>query len=516
MMSIVEVDGVTHGFGDRTVFRNVSFRLLKGEHVGLVGPNGTGKTTLLRVLTGQMIPDEGRVDWLPGVNRGFLEQHIDLKQGETIRAYLRGAFAALYEMERAITEISAKMAGAEGDELEKLLGRYGRLQDSLEQSGFYSVDAKVEEVAAGLGLTALGLDTDVSSLSGGQRTKLLLAKLLLQRPEVLLLDEPTNYLDTAHIEWLTSYLKEYPNAFILISHDTDFMNEVVGVIYHLEHQTLFRYVGNYQQFQAAYEMRKRQIFEAYERQQQEIDKLETYIQKNKARASTAKQAKSREKKLQKIERIEKPTKVPRPRFAFRVAAEPVSVVVEATDLRVGYDEPLYEAVDLKLKRGEKVAIVGRNGVGKTTTLKTLLGKLPKLGGEAKLGDRVRPAYFEQEAASRAEHSALQEVWREYPDLTQKEARQMLARCGLKSEHIFQPMKALSGGEQTKVRLCKLMLADSNWLVLDEPTNHLDVEAQGALREALESYAGTVLVVSHDPAFYEGWVTQVWDVEAWQK
>lgn len=514
-MSIIQVEQLTHGFGDRTVFRDVSFRLLKGEHVGLVGPNGAGKSTLLRVLTGQLIPDEGRVEWLPGVNKGFLEQHIDLQEGETMRGYLQGAFAELYEMEQEITEVSGKMAGAAEAELEKLLNRYGRLQSSLEQSDFYSIDAQVEEVAAGLGLTALGLNTDVSSLSGGQRTKLLLAKLLLQRPEVLLLDEPTNYLDTAHIEWLMAYLKEYPNAFILISHDTDFMNEVVGVIYHLEHQMLFRYVGNYKEFQAAYEMRKRQIFEAYDRQQQEIDKLETYIQKNKARASTAKQAKSREKRLQKIERIEKPTKVPRPRFVFRVATEPVSVVVEASDLQVGYDAPLYEAVDLKLKRGEKVAIVGRNGIGKTTTLKTLLGKLPTFAGEANLGDRVRPAYFEQEAASRAEHSALQEVWREYPDFTQKEVRQMLARCGLKSEHIFQPMKALSGGEQTKVRLCKLMLADSNWLILDEPTNHLDIDAQGALQEALEDYTGTVLVVSHDPAFYEGWVTQVWDVEDWR-
>ncbi|HET7577690.1 MAG TPA: ABC-F family ATP-binding cassette domain-containing protein [Bacillales bacterium] len=514
-MSIIQVENLTHGFGNKTVFRDVSFRLLKGEHVGLVGPNGAGKTTMLRMLTGQLIPDEGRIDWLSGVRRGFLEQHIELQDGQTIRDYLRGAFASLYEAEQEILEISEKMAGAVGEALEKLMNRYGRLQDSLEQQDFYSVDAKVEEVAAGLGLTALGLETDVSSLSGGQRTKLLLAKLLLQRPEVLLLDEPTNYLDTAHIEWLTGYLREYPHAFILISHDTDFMNQVVGVIYHLEHQMLIRYVGNYTQFQAAYEMRRRQIFEAYERQQQEIDKLETYIQKNKARASTAKQAKSREKRLGKIERIDKPTKVPWPKFAFRVAAEPVSVVLEAEDMRVGYDEPLYAAVDLKLERGEKAAIVGRNGIGKTTTLKTLLGELPVLEGEVKLGDRVQPAYFEQEAASRAEHSALQEVWSEYPDLTQKEVRQMLARCGLKSEHIFQPMKALSGGEQTKVRLCKLMLADSNWLVLDEPTNHLDVEAQEALQEALTDYPGTVLVVSHDPAFYADWVTKVWDVEEWR-
>lgn len=514
-MSIVNVEHLTHGFGDKTVFKDVSFRLLKGEHIGLVGPNGAGKTTLLRMLTGQLIPDKGRIEWLSGARIGFLEQHIDLQEGETIRGYLRGAFASLYHAEREMIEVAEKMASAVGDELESLLKRYGRLQDSLEQNDFYGIDAKVEGVAAGLGLTALGLDTDVAGLSGGQRTKLLLAKLLLQRPDVLLLDEPTNYLDTAHIEWLTAYLQEYPHAFILISHDTDFMNRVVGVIYHLEHQTLFRYVGNYTEFQAAYEMRKRQIYEAYERQQIEIEKLETYIQKNKARASTARMAKSREKRLEKMERIEKPTKVPRPRFDFRVATEPVRVVVEASDLRAGYEQPLYEPVNLQLKRGEKVAIVGRNGIGKTTTLKTLLGRLPAFEGEVVLGDRVRPAYFEQEAASRSAHSALEEVWSAFPRYTQKEVRQMLARCGLKSEHIFQPMKALSGGEQTKVRLCKLMLADSNWLVLDEPTNHLDVEAKEALKEALRNYQGTVLLVSHDPTFYEDWVTEIWDVEKWR-
>ncbi|HEU5141125.1 MAG TPA: ABC-F family ATP-binding cassette domain-containing protein [Bacillales bacterium] len=514
-MSIVNVENLTHGFGDKTVFKDVSFRLLKGEHIGLVGPNGAGKTTMLRIMTGQQIPDEGWIEWLPGTRKGFLEQHVDLREGETIREYLRGAFGELFEAEREMIEVSEQMGSSGGEELEALLKRYGRLQESLEQNDFYSVDAKVDEVADGLGLTALGLDTDVSSMSGGQRTKLLLGKLLLERPEVLLLDEPTNYLDTAHIEWLTAYLKEYPNAFILISHDTDFMNQVVGIIYHLEHQQLIRYVGNYTQFQAAYEMRKRQIYEAYERQQQEIQQMETFIKKNKARASTSKRAKSREKRLQKIERIEKPTKVPRPKFWFRVAAEPVRVVVEASELAVGYREPLYNAVDLKLERGEKVALVGRNGIGKTTTLKTLLGELPALDGKVHLGDRVRPAYFEQEAASQAEHSAFDEVWTAFPELTKKEARQMLARCGLKSEHIFQPMKALSGGEQTKVRLCKLMLADSNWLVIDEPTNHLDVEAQEVLQEALRDYSGTVLLVSHDPAFYENWITRVWDVEDWR-
>lgn len=514
-MSIVHVEQLSHTFGDKPLYRDVNFRLLRGEHIGLVGPNGAGKSTLLRVLTGQIVPDHGKVEWMPGVERGFLEQHMEMEQGETIRQFLRGAFASLYNMEAEMTELSHKMTVSSGAELDQILQRFGTLQTALEENDFYGLDAKIEVVANGLGLTDLGLDTEVERLSGGQRTKVLLAKLLLQKPQVLLLDEPTNYLDTAHIDWLTGYLQDYPHAFILISHDTHFMNAVVNVIYHLEFGRLTRYVGNYTQFMAAYELQKEQIKQAYNRQQQEIVKLETYIQKNKARASTAKLAKSREKRLDKMERIVKPEAPPRPRFSFRVATEPTSVVMETNQVVVGYEKALFPPLDLELKRGAKVAIIGHNGIGKTTCLKTILGRIPCLAGGVTFGERVRPAYFAQDYHSEASHTALEDVWQSFPKLTQKEVRKALAGCGLKSEHIFQPLQALSGGEQTKVRLCKLMLADSNWLVLDEPTNHLDVQAKDALREALAAYPGTVLLVSHEPAFYEEWVTGVWNVETWR-
>ncbi|MGB8957194.1 MAG: ABC-F family ATP-binding cassette domain-containing protein [Tumebacillaceae bacterium] len=513
-MSLLQVEGVTHSFGDKTVFRNVSFRLLAGEHVGLVGTNGAGKSTLLKILTGDLLPDEGRVEWMSGLQLGHLEQHIDLKAGETVRDYLRGAFAELFAMESEMLLVTERMAAANESELDSLLQRFSNLQEALDGSDFYLVDAKVEEVAAGLGLTEIGLEKEVDQLSGGQRTKLLLAKLLLQKPQVLLLDEPTNYLDTEHITWLTGYLQSYPNAFLLISHNTTFMNAVVGVIYHLEHKTFNRYIGNYKQFLETYEMRKTQLLQAYNQQQREIQKLETYIQKNKVRTSTAKQAKSREKRLAKIERIDKPTGHPRPLFKFPVTEHPTSVVMEARNLLVGYDEPLLPPLDLKLKRGAKVALVGYNGIGKSTSLKTILGLLPALGGRMSFGERVLPAYFAQEDDSTAEHTAMEEVWRDFPKLTIKEVRGALARCGLKTEHISQPMKTLSGGEQSKVRLCKLILQGGNWLVLDEPTNHLDVLAKEALKEALIAYPGTVLLVSHDPSFYEGWATDVWNVEAW--
>ncbi len=515
-MSILQVEHVTHSYGDKTILRDVSFRLFAGEHVGLVGLNGAGKSTLMRILTGELIPDQGNVRWLPGIEPGYLEQHFEPESGDTVRDVLRGAFAPLFRIEKETLQLAERMASCAGSELDGLLRRYADALNVLEASGFYSLDATIEKVAAGLGLTAIGLDTAVRRLSGGQRTKVLLAKLLLQQPKALLLDEPTNYLDADHVAWLADYLKSYPHAFILISHDTAFLQAVVNVIYHLEHQQLMRYAGSYTDFLSAYELRKHQVWDAYERQQEEIRKLETYIQKNKARASTAKLAKSREKRLDKIERIERPSLSPKPNFAFRVHVQPAGIVMEAKRLVVGYDRALLPPFDVKLKRGAKVAIVGANGIGKSTTLKTVLGFIPPLGGEVSLGDRAHPAYFAQHVSSEAEHTALEEIWSAFPTLTQKQVRTALARCGLRSELALKPLKTLSGGEQTKVRLCRLMLSDSNWLVLDEPTNHLDTEAKAALQQALRAYSGTVLVVTHEPEFYEDWVTDVWNLESWRK
>lgn len=513
-LSLIQVKQLTHGFGDKSIFQNISFRLLPNEHIGLVGPNGAGKSTLIKILTGAVLSDEGTIEKHPKAEIGHLEQHIDLESGNTVKEFLKGAFHLHFEKEKQWLDLGKQLSTATPDELEKLLEKYGGLQDWLEQNDFYNIDAKVEQVASGLGLMEIGMDVDVSKLSGGQRTKLLLAKLLLQTPDVLLLDEPTNYLDTGHIEWLTDYLKSYPGAFILVSHDTDFMNQIVGVIYHLEHQQLNRYTGNYEDFLNQYEMRERQLMEAYVKQQEEIDKLETYVAKNKARASTAKQAKSREKRLQKINRIEKPEKLPRPRFHFPKGIEPVKKVFEANDLVVGYNKPLFPTVNLKLERGEKVAIIGHNGVGKSTLLKTILGEVQPLDGTVQIGDRVKPAYFEQETNA-PETTALEYIWSRFPKYNEKDVRGALARAGLLAKHIRQSLPSLSGGEQTKVRLCEWMLAERNWLIFDEPTNHLDVQAKAALKDALRTYEGTVLVVSHEKSFVEDWVTDVWDVEQWK-
>ncbi|MFY0544313.1 ABC-F family ATP-binding cassette domain-containing protein [Brevibacillus sp. H7] len=512
-MSVLIVEDLAHGFGDRILFRDVSFRLQPGERVGLVGANGTGKSTMMGILTGQLIPDHGRIEWMPKVQYGYLDQHTKLQPGKTIRDVLKDAFLPLLELEAENMQIAERMADATPEELEELLERMGEIQDRLDASGFYLIDAKVEEIANALGLSAIGLDRDVSSLSGGQRTKVLLAKLLLEKPTVLLLDEPTNYLDDEHISWLKNYLKEYPYAFILISHDTSFMNEVVNVIYHLEFTKLTRYTGNYESFLAQAEMKRSQHFDAYEKQQEEIARMEDFIARNKARASTTGRAKSRQKQLDRMERIDKPETAPKPTFIFKEARASSRFVFEAENLEIGYTHPLMPKLTVSLERGDKVAVVGMNGVGKSTLLKTILGLIPPLSGKLERGDFLYPAYFEQEVKAKP-ITALEEVWNEFPHLNNHEVRGALARCGLKNEHINRSMTALSGGEQAKVRLCKLLQRESNWLVFDEPTNHLDVVAKEELKRALKEFKGTVLLVCHEPEFYEDWVTKIWNVEEW--
>ncbi|MFC7680046.1 ABC-F family ATP-binding cassette domain-containing protein [Paenibacillus sp. GCM10028914] len=512
-MSLLTVENVTHNFGDRTLFKDVSFRLLAGEHVGLVGANGVGKSTLMNILTGQLLGDSGKVEWTPKVRYGYLDQHTKLTPGKTIRDVLKDAFLPLLKLEEEMMTITEKMAEASPEELEVLLEQMGDIQEQLEIGDFYLIDVKVEEMANGLGLSVIGLDRDVATLSGGQRTKVLLAKLLLEKPTVLLLDEPTNYLDVEHIEWLTQYLKQYPYAFMLISHDTEFMNQVVDVIYHLEFAKLTRYTANYEKFLEMADINKNQHIEAYEKQQEFIKKQEDFIQRNKARYSTSSRAKSREKQLERMERIDRPEEAAKPTFNFKEARTSGKTIFEGIDFEIGYDRPLLPKMSITIERGEKIAIVGCNGVGKSTLLKTILGKIDPYSGKTYQGDFLFPAYFEQEVRA-GNLTPIDDVWNEYPHLNQHEVRAHLARCGLKNEHITRPLKALSGGEQAKVRLCKLLMRESNWVLFDEPTNHLDVVAKAELKRALKEYKGTVLLVSHEPDFYEDWVTKIWNVEDW--
>ena len=508
------MENLSHGFGDRAIFRDVTFRLLAGEHVGLVGANGEGKSTFMSIVTGHLVPDEGTITWAKNTKAGYLDQHTVLKPGMTIRDVLRDAFAGLFETERQMNEICDRMSDADEQTMEELLTEMGVLQELLEQHDFYNIDPKIDEIAHAFELDQLGLDKDVSMLSGGQRTKVLLAKLLLERPDVLLLDEPTNYLDAQHIEWLTGYLQNYENAFVLVSHDLPFLNRVVNVIYHVQDATLTRYPGDYEHFTEVYEMRRGQIEAAYNRQQQEIRELKDFVARNKSRVATRNMAMSRQKKLEKMDVIELAKEKPKPEFHFKEARVPSRVVVETKDLIIGYENPLSKPITFRLERGEKMVLRGANGIGKTTLLKSILGLIPALSGTVALGDYLAIAYFEQETDRDAGKTCMEAFWEEYPGYTNYEVRSALAKCGLTTKQIESRVQVLSGGEQSKLRLCKLMNRESNLLILDEPTNHLDADAKDELKRALTDYRGTVLMVCHEPDFYEGFVTGVMDCGTW--
>jgi len=513
-MSILTVKNLSHGFGDRGIFHEVSFRLLKGEHIGLIGANGEGKSSFMNMITGKLQPDEGEIQWAKKVRVGYLDQHTVLEKGKSIQDILKGAFQYLFDIEGEMNEICEKMGNASPEELETLMEDMGNIQDTLTNNDFYIIDAKVEEVAKGLGLSDVGLEKDVHDLSGGQRTKVLLAKLLLEKPDILLLDEPTNFLDEEHIQWLRRFLQDYENAFILISHDIPFLNSVINLIYHMENQKLHRYVGDYEEFQKVHEAKKQQLEAAYKKQQQEIDGLKDFVARNKARVATRNMAMSRQKKLDKMEKIELPQEKPKPEFRFKPGRTSGKLLFQTKDLVIGYDEPLTKPLNIRMERGEKVALTGANGLGKTTLLRSILGEISPVKGAVEKGEHLRIGYFEQETKEANYNTCIEEIWKEFPSLNQHEVRSSLAKCGLTTKHIESKMVVLSGGENAKVRLCKLLNRETNLLILDEPTNHLDVDAKEELKRALKTYKGSVLLISHEPEFYQEVVTDIWNCEDW--
>ena len=458
------------------------------------------------------MPDAGNIKWSSRVTVGYLDQHTVLTKGKSIKEVLRDAFKPMFDLEQEMIGMYDKMGEADEDEMAKLMEGTAEIQTILENSGFYMIDAKIQEVANGLGLGEIGLDKDVTDLSGGQRTKVLLTKLLLENPIILILDEPTNYLDVEHIEWLTRYLQNYENSFILVSHDIPFINDTCNVIYHMENGELNRYKGNYDEFERLRDIKKRQEESAYEKQVEERKKLEDFVARNKARVATRGMANSRQKKLDKMEILERPKEKIKPTFNFMESRASSRFVFTTEDLVLGYDEALTKPLNFTLERNQKIALRGMNGIGKSTLLKTLLGIIKPFDGKVELGDYLEVGYFEQESSRENSNTPMDEIWAEYPGLTNFEVRQALSKCGLTNDHITSQMRVLSGGEAAKVRLCKLMLKKINFLVLDEPTNHLDVEAKDELKKAIREFKGTVLLVSHEPEFYMDIVDDVWNIE----
>ncbi len=513
-MSILTVENLNHGFGDRAIFEDVSFRLLKGEHIGLIGANGEGKSTFMNIITGKLEPDEGNITWSKRVRVGYLDQHAALSPDMTIRDVLRGAFDYLYDLEAEMTAYYDKMGDVSEDEMNAMLEEVGMIQEILEHNDFYIIDSKIEETARGLGLMDVGLDKKVNDLSGGQRTKVLLTKLLLEKPDILLLDEPTNYLDEEHIAWLTRYLQNYENAFILITHDIPFLKDVINLIYHVENLHLERYPGDYDAFLQIKDAKKKQLEAAYKRQQQEISELKDFVARNKARISTRNMAMSRQKKLDKMDVITLEAEKPKPEFQFLTARTPSRIIYECKDLVIGYDSPLTKPISLTIERNQRIAFTGANGLGKTTLLRSIIGELKPISGSVEKGDFIELGYFQQEEKESNYNTCLDEIWNTFPSKEQREVRAMLAKCGLTTKHIESKIVVLSGGEQAKVRLCKILNSPSNVLILDEPTNHLDKDAKEELKRALQEYKGTIILVSHEPEFYNGLVDTIIDTSTW--
>lgn len=510
-MSICDIKNLSHGYGDKAIYENAQFSLFKGEHVGVVGKNGAGKSTLISICCGDCIPDSGEISWQKGVRIGHLDQHAALPPDFTIRSYLYSAFAELYRQEAEMEALYQQ--GAQGDT--EALEQACQLQDLLTAQDFYDIPTRLEKTARGLGLLALGMDSPLSQLSGGQRGKVLLAKLILEAPDVLLLDEPTNFLDSNHIDWLATTLTASPKAFLVVSHDSHFLERICTHICDVDGKTLKKYTGSYESYLKQKEFREQDYLRQYHTQQREIEKTEAFIRKNIAGVNT-KMAQGRRKQLARIQRLEAPdTAQQHPVFAFSPLALPAQWHLKAEQLSVGYTSPLLSGLSFRVKAGDKLVLTGFNGIGKSTLVKTLMGLLPPKAGSMRFAPGTVIGYYDQDLTFPHKEltplAAVREAYGqslERPALTETQARRMLAKCGIARDHFLQPIPTLSGGEQAKVKLCLLLLHPASMLILDEPTNHLDRAAKEALATALEKFPGPVLLVSHEKSFYQPFATKI--------
>ena len=505
-MSLLEVKNLSHTYGDKKLYSNAGFELYKGEHMGIVGVNGAGKSTLLKIICGTAIPDEGEIKWQPNINIGILDQYAEIIEDYSVYDYLKTAFNELYKIEEKLNKSYEEMACNINENIMKKAALY---QEILEEKEFYSIDSSIRKVATGLGIDAIGYDSQLNKLSGGQR-----AKVILQSPDILLLDEPTNFLDKEHIKWLSEYLKDFKGAFIIVSHDFDFLDKITTCICDIDHKDIRKYNGGYCTFLKQKERLQEDYVRRYSEQQREIEKLEKYIAKNKVRASTAKMAKGRQKQLDKIERIDAPSfRTLKPVIKFKYAEATPNIALSVKNLEVGYRYAILPKMNFSIKNKEKVVITGFNGIGKSTLLKTIVGEIKSLAGKVKFGENIKPGYYEQDLKWQNDGmNPIEIISDEFPKMTQNEIRKHLSQCGVKSETALQSIKSLSGGEQSKVKLCRLTLTLCNLLILDEITNHMDLASKEALKEALVSYEGTVVLVSHEASFYEDLADRIINIE----
>ena len=497
---MLEIKNLTKSFGEKELYKDVNLMINNNDKIGLIGVNGAGKSTLLNILSGKALFDSGEIIWQGKHTLGVLDQHAEVPIDLTILQYLKTSYQDLYDMEKRANEYFAQSA-VDTANSQKLIEKGCAYLDELANRGFYEIEGKIKRVAKGLGFEGEMLDRKLETLSGGQRAKIILCKLLLNEPDLMILDEPTNHLDTNNIEWLKSYLNEYKKAFVTVSHDSAFLDAVCNVIWSVEFGGIKKYTGNYSQFLRLHEQNLETYNKNYEKQQEKIKKLEDYIARNSARASTARQAQSRKKALDKIEVIEKLQDPPIPQLNFAYKSAPNEIAIMAQNLTIGYTIPLQKDISFTLRFGEKLLVSGFNGIGKTTFLRTIMGEIEKLSGNIKIAKNAQIGYIEQNLNwEDSSITPLEYINQKYPKLDNKNARGLLAKVGLTSKHVTLSIFRLSGGEQTKLKLTKLLVEPHNILILDEPNNHLDINSKIALSDAIKKFKGACIIVSHEKNF----------------
>ena len=502
---VVQLEQVAKNFGERRILEGVSLSIQEGERIGLIGPNGAGKSTLLNLIADPSFADEGTVSYGKDAVAGYLRQNTGLDRDSTIQQEMEKPFAKALELAASLRRM--ELAG------EAMTQEYQQATAQFEALDGYQVQVKIDTVLTGMGFAGYDRNTIIATMSGGEKTRLALAKLLLERPNLLMLDEPTNHLDFPTLTWLEEYLSSYRGTVLVVSHDRYFLDRMVTRIWEVDGGTVFDYPGNYTRYKELKAERLKAQQKEYEKQQVEIAKLEDYIRKNMVRASTAASAKSREKKLEAMERVQRPVFTHKtPHFHFTFTKEPVKDLLSVHRLNLKVGQPpktLCGPLSFEIKRGEKVALIGRNGIGKSTLLKTVLGMSPYCDGEVVWGRNVTTAYYEQENLNlNFENTVLEELWGRYPDLLESQARRLLGSMLITEENVYKKVGVVSGGERSRMGFAIMVNAKANTLLFDEPTNHLDLDSKEALETALKEFTGTLLFVSHDRYFLNAIPTKI--------
>lgn len=514
-MIILQASNVARRFSGVTFFENISMQIQDKGRVGLVGRNGAGKSTLLKMLIGETQPDEGTVSMKKGIKLVYLAQNSGLDSDLSVYNEMLTAFDRVISLEKKMREMEAKIASAtdyESDDYTSLLSAYDQAQHDFNEMNGYGYEATIRSVLHGFGFDESFYDQKISSLSGGQRTRLAIAKQLLETPDLLILDEPTNHLDMQTLSWLEQYLQNYQGALLIVSHDRYFLDRVVNEIYDMHSGVLDHYTGNYSRFMELKAAKVLQEQKAFDKQQEEIAKLEDFVNRNIVRASTTKRAQSRRKQLERMERLEAPkNETGVAHIQFSTDEESGNEVMRVNEVKLGYDltNILAEHVNIDVDKQHAVALVGPNGIGKSTLIKTILGKLPLIAGTIKMGANVEVGYYDQEQQTLdPKKSVLNTIWDEHPTMPERDVRSILGSFMFSGESVDKIVSALSGGERARLLLTKLSLQHANFLILDEPTNHLDIDSREVLETALNEFNGTIFFVSHDRYFINAVATEV--------